>query len=140
MWFKKIALLLICGFLGSSIYAQSKDSLKVKTFNFFKSDFKQNNRTFHLKKIRLTSSDAYFSYYNKTTHLYDNYLIVHNKFSYSNSSPNYYNNFIFYTDNNLLLENYFKHNKRDSFNPNGVSNIGEALFYGVLESIFKKRN
>ena len=112
----KILLFLALLVLSTSIYAQSKDSLSTKT-NLFKK-FNLNFKTINFSKNSLI-----FSSYNETTKLNDIYLINKGSYIYSKSSR--------------IIENNFRRNKVDSFNPHGASNFGSAIILGLLGSILK---
>lgn len=90
--------------------------------------FSDNAHSFNLKELSfglsLTDKKSYadkylLTIYNPTTQLNDNYTLVSHK---------YYNTFPSYNFNGI---------KKDSFNPNGVSDFGNALGFGLLNLLFE---
>lgn len=96
------------------------------TFSYKASSFKLKDVSFALNlSDRKSYADKYFlSVYNPTTQLNDNYVKVSNAYHITN-----YKSFTSYNFNGM---------KKDSFNPNGVSDMGSALGIGFLNLLFEK--
>lgn len=109
---------------GTSIYAQSKDSLNTKHNMLGSLNFKIKNYALDFKDIDFTKKNLFFSSYNETTKLNDSYLISNKEFIYSKS--------------NLLFENNFRGQKIDSYNPYGVSNLETGLILGVIGELLNE--
>ncbi|EGV44692.1 hypothetical protein BZARG_1541 [Bizionia argentinensis JUB59] len=113
---------------GTSVYAQSKDSLITinNVFNSVSLNSNINSTSYDLdlNNINLPTKNLLFSSINKTTQLNDNYLVINEAYIYHNS--------------NFLFENKFKGSRIDSYNPYGASNINSALFLGVVGVFLNK--
>lgn len=115
------------GFIG---FSQNPVSLVLGKTN---SQFSANKPSFSLKDIsfnlnlsdKKSYADKYFlTVYNPTTQMNDHYVNVSNQYYLSN-----YKSFPIYN---------FDGTKIDSFNPNGVSDLGSAIASGILNLFFEK--
>ena len=80
-------------------------------------NFNKNKQPFSFNQLQLYTTHD-FSVFNRTTMLNDNFSVYKGQYEYSNSV--------------LIPQNMFFNSKIDSFNPNGVSDFGNALLSGVL--------
>jgi|AntRauMFilla1563_2_1112583.scaffolds.fasta_scaffold01362_7 hypothetical protein len=113
---KKLIYLLVFG--CSFGFAQN---VKVKFSNNVSSKktlFKNLNLKFEPIEFVKNSNVAFYQY-NQTTGNTDKFITIGNEFYLSNRSN-------FYFD------------KRDSFNPNGATNLGTALGFGLLNLLIQK--
>ena len=100
--------------------------LDIDASNFFIQTKRVQNMDikFSFRFNRLPNIDGVnsFSRFNRVTGLNDTYIRYKEKYEYTSSS--------------ILLENQLRISKIDSFNPNGATDIKNALLTGVLNLIF----
>lgn len=125
------ACILLCFFAKPAAYGQSKDSLKVfsrKPYAFTATKFDSIRRissSAGIYKNKAVTNDYSFSVYNKTTKNNDLYLLNNNSAQYSRSD--------------ILIENNFRNNKIDSFNPAGAPNVQSGMLMGVFNLLVKNK-
>ena len=150
----KLAVWSVCLTLGTSLSAQSIDTLSIKrtTLSLYTPNRMMVSPTLDLKSIDFTKGALPLSLYNGTTQMYDTYVGVGDEHVYGGSSVSFNSrrnpiaDLLLGTDsflerNPLLMQNpaFFSgedYRVRDSFNPYGASTLGEALFGGVLGLLF----
>ncbi len=108
-------ILLFCGFSAFSQHAKR---------TFVAADLKPSCFTLSHKQIQYLGHSSYFTVYDKTTHLNDNYSVFDGKYCRTNSRT--------------FSNNSWMGTKIDSFNPNGTNNVGTAVVSGFLNIIFGK--
>jgi hypothetical protein len=145
---KTVFLLLFIAF-NISTNAQSLDSLtnKVVTLKSFSLYYKTKDYSIDFKNLIL-KSDEYISVFNHSSNTYNHYFNKGDGYMYSNSNIYYQgksNPIInYFIENNAVLQDPFvrKNNNqypvRDSFNPHGAKNIGQALLGGLIGTMFNK--
>ncbi|AUC76393.1 hypothetical protein [Olleya sp. Bg11-27] len=108
----------------TTLYGQTTTPLHINqnVFKVLKFDFTATSYTLDYKSVGHIPNTYQFFAYNPMTALTDRYSVNNGNFIYNTS--------------NLVLENNFRANKIDSFNPYGVSNIGSALIFGVFGKLF----
>lgn len=117
---KKIILIIFIT-VNSIGFSQSKIDTVFYTYNTTFSLLKTKPLKLTFQKISpnlFQKRETFFSIYNNVSQLNDNY--------------NYINDSIKYNYSNKLIENDFRKNKIDSFNPNGAPNVT----YGIISGIF----
>jgi hypothetical protein len=112
----------------TEIHSQSKDSVpQVKKSKYFfiptnlDSIKKLNNSLIWTKNY---TENKPFSIYNATSETNDLYFINADTIRYIKS--------------NVMIENNFRNNKIDSFNPVGASNLQSGVLLGVFNLLLKK--
>lgn len=114
---------------SKNLYSQTNDT--VSKFKKPKYSFVETNIDTIIKmnkSLKWTSKRAVktesFSIYNKTTKSNDFYILNADKSNYTKSD--------------ILIENNFRNNKIDSFNPSGASNIQSGVLMGMFNLFTKK--
>ncbi len=130
--FKPMKKLFCLSFLLLSFVGVSQNTVSL-VLGKTNGQFSANATTFSLKDIsfgltlsdKKSYADKYFlTVYNPMTQMNDNYVNVSNQYYLSN-----YKSFPMYNFNGM---------KTDSFNPNGVSDLGSGIVSGILNLFFGK--
>ena len=114
----------ICSTLA---YSQAIDSTNTKYRRLFKNlrlGITIDKYPLHFKSLDFAKNNSQFSSYNSITGWNDNYLHVDGTYSYTNSS--------------FLIENTYRGQKIDSYNPYGASSFNSALILGVVGGFLNK--
>lgn len=127
-----IAASLLFGLLAkTTAYGQSKDSSsginkKAYTFKATKFDsIRKINSSIGVLKNESIVKNYSFSVYNKTSKSNDVYLMSNDSSKYSKSK--------------ILIENNFRNNKIDSFNPTGAPNVQSGILMGMFNLLVKNK-
>ena len=122
---KKIILIIFIT-VNSIGFSQSKIDTVYCSYNTTFSLLKSQPLKFTFQKLSpnlFQKKETVFSIYNNVTQLNDNY--------------NYTNDSIKYNYSTKLIENDFRKNKIDSFNPNGAANLTYGLISGIFSLLVK---
>jgi hypothetical protein len=135
---KSIVKLLLIFIISTSCFGQKPNkSLYIMSFSNEISTFQKPIIDF--KKFDFKANSVDLQIYNPTIGLFENYhYIAENQFERADKMILNYSRNQFLNWNPTPILNLLTNRRTDSFNPYGVSNLGEAFALGVINTLLHK--